>query len=85
MTWLFLAPFISIYFIPAIVAMRRHHRNTVVIMALNICLGWTVLGWALSLMWALSNNTRKSHALMVYDLSKPGALASYGGTKLPGD
>jgi hypothetical protein len=43
------------YFIPALVAFSRKHHNAGAICALNIFLGWTVVGWVVSLVWALSN------------------------------
>jgi hypothetical protein len=34
-----------LYFVPTIVAARRKHHNTLAICALNLFLGWTVIGW----------------------------------------
>jgi hypothetical protein len=41
-----------LYFLPAIVASRRKHHNSGAIFALNLLLGWTVLGWIVALVWA---------------------------------
>lgn len=49
--WIALA---AIYFIPAIVAHDRRHHNRYAIYALNLLLGWTVLGWIAALVWALT-------------------------------
>ena len=46
---------LAIYFIPAYVANKRDHRNATAIFALNLLLGWTFLGWAVALVWALAN------------------------------
>ena len=46
-----------LYFVPARVAYRRHHPACVPILALNIFLGWTLLGWMGVLVWALSRPT----------------------------
>lgn len=43
------------YFVPAIVASGRHHRNSTAIFALNFLLGWTVLGWIFSFVWSLTD------------------------------
>jgi Superinfection immunity protein len=43
-----------IYFLPTIIASRRKKRNTVAIFALNFLLGWTLVGWAVALVWALA-------------------------------
>lgn len=46
-------------FVPAIVAGLRNHPNQASIAVLNLPLGWTVLGWIGSLVWALySESTR---------------------------
>lgn len=43
-----------LYFIPAFVAAGRAHPNTGSILALNLLLGWSVLGWVAALVWSLS-------------------------------
>ena len=43
---------LAIYFIPAIVANGRHHRNRLAISILNTLLGWTLIGWIGALVWA---------------------------------
>jgi len=50
--------FAAIYFVPAIVAVVRHHNNKGAIIVLNIFLGWTVLVWIMALVWASTSNTR---------------------------
>lgn len=40
------------YFIPAIVASKRKHRQMEAIFLLNLLLGWTLVGWAGALVWA---------------------------------
>jgi len=47
------------YFIPSIIAFRREHRNATPIMALNIFLGWTVIGWVVALVWSLTASPAK--------------------------
>ncbi len=46
--------FFGLYLLPAILASSRNHRNTGAITALNLLLGWTVIGWILSLVWAVT-------------------------------
>jgi hypothetical protein len=43
----------GIYFIPSMLACDRHHRNRVVIIILNVFLGWTLIGWVGALIWAI--------------------------------
>ena len=49
---------ILLYFLPAIIG--RDKRNAAGIFLLNLFLGWTVIGWVLALIWAVSAepNTR---------------------------
>jgi len=46
--------FLGLYFVPTIVASVHHHHNTLAIGALNLLLGWTVIGWIAALIWALT-------------------------------
>lgn len=43
-----------LYFLPAYLAYKNEHHNTVAIFTLNLLLGWTVLGWIAALVWALT-------------------------------
>ncbi len=45
-----------IYFIPSLVAYSRKKRNASAIFALNLFLGWSFLGWVISLVWALTKD-----------------------------
>ena len=45
-----------IYFIPALVAIYRHHRNRVAISVTNLLLGWTLIGWVVAFIWACTAN-----------------------------
>uniref|UniRef100_A0AAU6WSH3 Superinfection immunity protein n=1 Tax=Chryseobacterium endophyticum TaxID=1854762 RepID=A0AAU6WSH3_9FLAO len=47
--------FIPSYFIPTFIALSRKKSNTLSIFALNLLLGWSLIGWAGALIWALSN------------------------------
>ncbi len=46
------------YFLPAYIA--REKRNWKAILALNFLLGWTVLGWIIALVWALTKDSESS-------------------------
>lgn len=48
------AVFGVIYLTPTIAAQERRHPQTAAIFALNLLLGWTLLGWVAALVWALS-------------------------------
>ena len=45
---------VPLYFLPAIVAFKRRHRNRLAILALNIVLGFTGIGWAVAIVWAFT-------------------------------
>jgi uncharacterized membrane protein len=45
---------VASYLIPTAIAAAKRKRNAWAIGALNVCLGWTVVGWVAALVWALS-------------------------------
>lgn len=48
--------FAAFYFLPALIAGVRSKRDVVAIFALNLLLGWTVVGWVAALVWALTSD-----------------------------
>jgi hypothetical protein len=53
------ALFLFMYFLPAIVASSRKHNNATAIGVLNLFLGWTMIGWIGSMVWAFTSNTKR--------------------------
>jgi len=47
---------VLLYLIPAIVASSKKKQNAGAIFALNLLLGWTVIGWVVALIWALTQD-----------------------------
>ncbi|MBO7784946.1 superinfection immunity protein [Burkholderia pseudomallei] len=47
---------IALYFLPAIVADRRHRDDKLTIALFNALFGWTGIGWLLTLYWSLQPN-----------------------------
>jgi Superinfection immunity protein len=47
-------------FLPSIIAFVRRHHNRYAILALNVLLGWTLVGWAVALVWSLTAVWRKT-------------------------
>jgi len=45
---------IVLSFLPTILAASRHHHNVLGVFLVNFLLGWTVIGWVIALVWALS-------------------------------
>ena len=50
---LVIALIFALYFMPTFIAFLRQHKNKLVIFLLNLLLGWTVLGWVVSLVWSV--------------------------------
>ena len=48
-----------IYFLPTIVAFGKGRSNSFAIFALNLFLGFTLLGWVIALVWALTEDSVK--------------------------
>lgn len=55
MGFILIAMGIVLYFLPWMIAANRGHHNAGAIAALNFFLGWSVIGWVIALVWALSN------------------------------
>lgn len=53
---------LAVYFLPALVATKRHHRNETAISVLNLLFGWTVLGWFGALIWAFTSHVEEPPA-----------------------
>lgn len=47
--------FIFFYLLPSVLAVSRNHKNAAPIVVINILLGWTLIGWVVSLAWSLTN------------------------------
>jgi hypothetical protein len=43
-----------VYFLPAIIARKKRNANAITV--LNLLLGWTILGWIITLVWALTSD-----------------------------
>ncbi len=46
--------FTAFYFLPSLVAAFRGHHNAQAICVVNLFLGWTFIGWVVSLAWAFT-------------------------------
>ncbi|CAJ4042677.1 ABC-type Mn2+/Zn2+ transport systems, permease component [Burkholderia pseudomallei] len=51
----------AIYFAPSIAAYRRGHLNFRAIAITNALLGWTGIGWIVSLIWANTNTNDRAN------------------------
>ena len=57
---------IIIYFAPTLIAKSRGHHNLTAIFVLNLCLGWSFIGWVISLVWALTNTQSRRSTVRCY-------------------
>jgi Superinfection immunity protein len=55
--FLLLIIYIAFMFIPTYVAFYRRHEHRILIFAGNFFLGWTGIGWAALMIWALTEET----------------------------
>lgn len=53
MSGLALTMLVILHFLPSVIAFFRGKHNAVAIFALNLFLGWTIIGWVGALIWAL--------------------------------
>ena len=44
---------LAIYILPYLIAISRKHPHEEALMAFNLFLGWTLVGWWFALIWAL--------------------------------
>ena len=51
-----------VYFLPTLIAARRSHPYNMAIFVLNLLLGWTFVGWVISLVWSFASPAPKESA-----------------------
>ena len=64
---------IIFYFIPALVAQNNNHAQTGAIFALNLFLGWTLLGWVIALVWACMKSEPKHPETVINEINNSAA------------
>jgi len=67
----------AFYFIPLIIAIVRKKGNVVAIGALNLLLGWTLVGWVVSLVWSLSKD-QQPQQVVIHQTIAGGTGTTYG-------
>lgn len=48
------------YLVPWCIAFARHHHKQVPIFLINLLLGWTLIGWFATLIWAFSSDVERT-------------------------
>ena len=51
---------VILYFVPAVNALLRGHKNAGAITALNLLLGWTLIGWVAAFVWSCTHVEAKT-------------------------
>jgi Superinfection immunity protein len=51
------------YLVPVLVANARRHRQRMAILALNVLLDWSLIGWVGALIWSLTTDVEKPRSL----------------------
>ena len=59
------------YLVPTLIATTRKHHNFPAIIAVNILLGWTILGWVAALVWSLTSVQAQAPQVVVNTQSPP--------------
>jgi hypothetical protein len=49
-----------IYFFPGFLASAQNHPRTKAIFALTTLFGWTFIGWAAAIIWAMTNSDKRN-------------------------
>jgi ABC-type transport system involved in cytochrome c biogenesis permease component len=52
--WAIVLLALFVHFIPTVVAFQRTHPKRIVIVLINLLLGWTAIAWVGALIWALT-------------------------------
>ena len=50
-----LAVITLLYLLPTSIAFSRGHKDTMPVFLINLFLGWTLVGWIVSLVWAVKS------------------------------
>ncbi len=67
-----------LYFLPTIEAALRKHGNLPALAALNLLLGWTVVGWVGALVWALARPGKVVTQAPEQPVAEPSWMSSPG-------
>lgn len=60
LVFIFAAMALFCYFLPTVIAAAKGRVNCFAIFVLNLFVGWTLIGWIGTLIWALTEGRRSS-------------------------
>ncbi len=55
-------PLVAIYHLPTSLAIYRKTDNALIVQIINVFLGWTIVGWVVALVMALSSKKLQSES-----------------------
>jgi hypothetical protein len=55
-----------VYFVPSIIAFRTDKANKIPILIVNFVFGWSLLGWIVALVWALSKGEAQPQQIVIH-------------------
>jgi hypothetical protein len=59
LVWLFVAvAAAALYFLPTIIAVAQHRSNAALVAVVNVLLGWSLIGWVVALVMALTKDAQ---------------------------
>lgn len=75
---------VSVYLLPSIIGFMRKKDNAVPILLLNLFLGWSLIGWVVSLVWATSKDAPVQQVVVQNPNSPSGASEPVAGRNKKG-
>jgi ABC-type sugar transport system permease subunit len=61
---------VATYFLPTIIAVILHKKNTFAIFLLDLFLGWSFIGWVIALVWAVAKE--KDQTIIIHNMNTVG-------------
>jgi hypothetical protein len=74
---------VALYMLPTIIGAMRKVVNVGSVFAINLLLGWTLIGWAVALAMALRTNPPHAYPQMWTAPPAPGSAMGYGTPSYP--
>lgn len=63
-----------LYFLPTIVGRQKHNAGAIFV--LNLLLGWTIIGWVVAMVWAVTKEPQPSQVIVNPSAPPPAILCS---------
>lgn len=69
-SWVLFVLFVP-YFLPTIIAVLGKKTNAGGVFAVNLLLGWTLIGWIIALVWALASDSNVHSSTVIVNNAPP--------------